>query len=95
MQMKKSIAVAALSVVSLLGLAALPAFCADNDKTPVSEYCASHGDLGLSHGACVAYFTTHNVAPHDATVCRDPGILGFLGVDNHGQCMKKLADLRK
>ena len=93
--MKKSIAVAAISIVSVLTFVALPAVTQENEKTTISEYCASRNDLGLSHGGCVAYFTTHNVVPHDASVCQNPSMRDLLGVTNHGQCMKKLADMRK
>jgi hypothetical protein len=96
--MKPSAAVVALrivSLVSLLSLAASPAIAEENEKATISEYCASRNDLGLSHGACVAYFQTHNVVPHDASVCRDAGIRRLLGVENPGQCVKKLAALRE
>ena len=91
--MKKSAAFSALSIVSFLGFAALPALSGEIEKTPVSEYCAPHDDLGLSHGACVACFTTHNIVPHDATVCQNTGIRSILGVSNHGQCVIQLGDL--
>jgi hypothetical protein len=93
--MKKSRAVPALSLVSLLAFVALPAFAGEGENTTISEYCTSRSDLGLSHGACVAYFTTRNVAPHDATVCRDAAVQSRLGVSNHGQCVKKMAEMRK
>ena len=93
--LKKSVALSALSIVSVLAVAALPAFSEENEATTVSEYCTARNDLGLSHGACVAYFTTRNVAPHDASVCEDTAVQNSLGVTNHGQCMKKLADMRQ
>ena len=92
---KNAVAFVALSTVVILGCVALPALAGDNEKPAISEYCATHADLGLSHGACVAYFTTHNVAPHDATVCQNAGIQSILGVSNHGQCVKKLGEMRK
>jgi hypothetical protein len=93
--MKGSVAFSALSIVSILGFAALPVLSGENENPAVSEYCAAHDDLGLSHGACVAYLTTHNIVPHDATVCQSTGIQSILGVSNHGQCVKKLGELRK
>lgn len=80
-------------MLSLLAMLALPAF-SEEQQTNISAYCASHNDLGLSHGACVAYFTTHNIAPHDASVCQNMSIQTLMGVANHGECMKKLRDLR-
>ena len=93
--MKKSVVLSAFSIVALLAIAALPAFSEQNEKTTISEYCASHSDFGLSHGACVAYFTTHNVVPHDASVCQNTSMQNLLGVTNHGECMQKLADMRR
>jgi hypothetical protein len=94
-QVKISITLAAFSIGSLLSFVVQPAVSQENEKTTISEYCASHGNLGLSHGGCVAYFTTHNVVPHDASVCQNQSMQDLLGVTNHGQCMKKLTDMRK
>jgi len=93
--MKKSVGLAAFSIAALLALVAQTAVSQEIEQTSISEYCASHKNLGLSHGGCVAYFTTHNVVPHDASVCQNPSMRGLLGVTNHGQCMKKLANMRK
>lgn len=93
--MKKPVGLAAFSIVALLALVARPAISQENGQAGISEYCTSRNDLGLSHGGCVAYFTTHNVVPHDASVCQNPAMQRLLGVTSHGQCMKKLADLRK
>ena len=93
--MKKSIAFSAVSAAVILGFVALPALSGENEAPAISEYCATHNDLGLSHGACVAYFTTRSIAPHDATVCQNPGIQSILGASNHGQCVKKLGEMRK
>jgi len=93
--MRKTIAFGSIPIVALLVGVVRPAHSQNTEKTNISEYCVSHNDFGLSHGACVAYFRTHNVAPHDASVCQDAGIQNFLGVTNHGQCMKKLSDVRK
>ena len=82
--MKQSIVYSVLPVVALLGLAALPAVSGETERPAIAEYCASHNDLGLSHGACVAYFTTRNVVPHDATVCQDEGLQNLLGVATRG-----------
>ena len=93
--MKKSIVYSVLPVVALLGLGALPAASGETERPAIAEYCASHNDLGLSHGACVAYFTTRNVVPHDATVCQNEGFQNLLGAANLGQCVKMLGELRK
>jgi hypothetical protein len=93
--MKKSVALASFSITALLAFVAQPAVSQGDEKATIPEYCASRNDLGLSHGGCVAYFTTHNVVPHDASVCQNPSMQGLLGVTNHGQCMKKLAGMRK
>lgn len=93
--MRKSAALFAAMVVAPLIIASLPAFSQENNQTTISDYCVSHIDLGLSHGACVVYLTTHNLVPHDAIVCQDANMQNFLGVTNHGQCMKKLSDMRR
>lgn len=93
--MKKLIVGAPLLVAGFVGLLAGPVLSQAPDAGTISEYCADHRDFGLTHGACVAYFQARNVVPHDASVCQDEGIWKFLGVANHGQCVKRLADLRK
>lgn len=93
--MKKSAALSVFSIVSLLAIVAPPAFSEVQDRTTISEYCASRNDFGLSHGACVAYFTTHNITPHDASVCRNPSMQRLVGAANHGECMQKLGDMHR
>lgn len=90
--MKKAVVLGILAVLSLALTASTHATAGDNDKVTISEFCAAHNDLGLSHGACVAYFVTHNVVPHDASVCKDESLQRLMGVDNHGQCVKKLGE---
>ncbi len=93
--MKRITAVAALAIVSLALVSPALADSRDDDKRTISEFCSQYNDLGLTHGACVAYFETRNVVPHDASVCQMEWIQNVLGVSNHGQCVKKLADMRK
>jgi gamma-glutamylcysteine synthetase len=92
---EKATALSAFTIVALLAIAALPARSEEIEETTISEYCAARNDLGLSHGACVAHLTTHNVVPHDARVCRDTSIQNRLDVSNHGPCMNKLKAVRK
>lgn len=93
--MKRLIVVSVFSILSMSLIAATQATGQDDDKSTVSAYCSDHGDLGLTHGACVAFFTTRNVVPHDASVCRSDDMQQLLGVTNHGQCVKKLAGMRR
>lgn len=93
--MKKLIVVSLFSILSMSSIAATQATGQDDDKSAVSAYCSDRGDLGLTHGACVALFTTHNVVPHDASICGSESIQRLLGVTNHGQCVKKLAGMRR
>lgn len=51
--------------------------------------------MALSHGACVAYFTARNIVPHDASICKDEGVQRWLGVANHGQCVRKLGEMSR
>ncbi len=88
-------AVAVLAIVSLALVSPALVDSRDDDKRTISEFCSQYNDLGLTHGGCVAYFETRNVVPHDASVCQDEGIRAMLGAANHGQCVKKLADMRK
>ncbi len=93
--MKKITAGAVLAIVSLALVSPALADSRDDDKLTIAEFCSNYNDLGLTHGGCVAYFETRNVVPHDASVCQDEGIRRMLGVENHGQCVKKLADMRR
>ena len=93
--MNGHVAFAAVSIVALASVVSLPATASQTGPTTISEYCRSHDDFQLSHGACVAYLQNHNIVPHDATVCADAGIRQMLGVANHGQCLKELALRRK
>jgi len=88
--MKKVLAVGLFAALSLTLTASSQAGVSDDDKTTISEFCSTRNDLGLSHGACVAYFVTHNVVPHDASVCKNEGLQELMGVDTRGQCVKKL-----
>ena len=91
--MKHVTALSVFWLVALLAIVAPPAFSEEHGRTTISEYCASRSDLGLSHGGCVAYITTHNLVPHDASVCQDPSMQKRLGVSNHGECLKKLGEM--
>lgn len=93
--MKKVVVLGVCALLSLTLAASSHAGDQDDEKSTASEYCASHGDLGLSHGACVAYFAARNVAPHDASICRDENVRRWLGADNHGQCVKRLGELSR
>lgn len=93
--MKKVVVSGVCSLLALTLAASSHAGSQDDDRGAVSEYCASHDDLGLSHGACVAYFVARNVVPHDASICRDEGVRRWLGVDNQGQCVRKLGELSR
>ncbi|MDP1909740.1 MAG: hypothetical protein Q8K85_15685 [Hyphomicrobium sp.] len=93
--MKKLIVVSLFTVLSMALTAATQATGHDDDQGTVSAFCSDYGDLGLTHGGCVAFFTTRNVVPHDASVCRSDSMQRLLGVANHGQCVKKLAGMRR
>ena len=67
------------------------ALAAGKDDETVSRFCRDRSDLGLSHGACVAFFTNGNTAPHDADVCKLPWVRSFVGADNEGECVTALA----
>lgn len=92
--MKKGTALFTVLAMAAFLFASLPASSQENNQNNISDYCISHNDLGLSHGACVAYLTTHNIVPHDAIVCQDVNIQNYLSATNHGQCIKKLRDMR-
>lgn len=93
--MKKLFVVSLFSLLSMALIAPTQATGQDDDKSTISEFCSDHNDLGLTHGGCVAYFVTHNIVPHDASICRSSSIQQLLGVTNHGQCVKKLGDMRR
>jgi len=93
--MKKAAVLGAFAVLSLTLIASSPAIGQSNDESTVSEFCAAHNDLGLTHGGCVAFFVTRNLTPHDASVCRNESMQAFLGVTNHGLCVKKLKEMAK
>jgi hypothetical protein len=93
--MRRSIAIFAIAIVAVLNITVLPVSSEQIAKTNISEYCESHSDLGLSHGACVAYLENHNLVPHDATVCHSAGIQNLLGVTSHGQCVRRLGEMHR
>jgi len=94
--MRKIVAVLpALALVSALAAGTALAAGQNEGTGAISDYCRDRGDLGLTHGACVAYFVTHNVVPHDASVCQDEAMQARVGAANHGECVKKLGEMRR
>jgi hypothetical protein len=93
--MKRIMASISFALASLALVSPVLADGREANKHNISEYCSDRNDLGLSHGACVAYLQNRNVAPHDASVCQDEGIRQMLGTSNHGECVTKLADMRR
>ena len=85
--------IAFLALAAALAPAASPAG-GEREKN-LSKYCSERGDLGLSHGGCVALFTAGNIVPHDALICRDPDIQRRLGASNHGQCVAALKERKR
>lgn len=69
---------------------ALAAHAADRGEANVSKFCRDRGDFGLSHGACVAQFTTGNTTPHNADVCRLDWVRAWLRAGNEGECVTAL-----
>lgn len=69
---------------------ALAAHAADRGEATVSKFCRDRGDFGLSHGACVAQFTTGNSTPHNADVCKLAWVRAFVRADNEGECVTAL-----
>ena len=92
--MRKMIMLAVFAAAFSVTAGVPDAFSADDPGETISRFCAEHGDLGLSHGACVTFFTNHNIVPHDATVCKDPATQARVGAKNRGQCVKALKDLK-
>lgn len=90
--MKGFVIGAVAMVVSVFSIAVLASGKADTAST-IAAFCSNHGDLGLSHGGCVAFFTNRNLVPHDASVCLHDDMQRLLGAANHGQCVKKLGDM--
>lgn len=85
--MKRSIILAS---AGLLLAGALAAHAADRGESTVSKFCRDRGDFGLSHGACVAQFTSGNTTPHNADVCKLDWVRGFVRADNEGECVTAL-----
>ncbi len=92
--MKKATLFLAFTLLSVVALS-IQANGEPNDQNTISEFCRTYNDLGLTHGGCVAFFETNNIVPHDASICRMEEIQTLLGVTNHGQCMKKLREMRE
>ena len=82
--MKRSISLFLLIAAAAVFFAVSPTAAGGDGRETISRFCATHGDLGLTHGACVAFFTNRNVVPHDASVCRDPDLREQLGADSVG-----------
>jgi hypothetical protein len=82
-------------VFSALLLAVSLSMAQGQGTNNISKYCSDRGDLGLSHGGCVAFLTANNIVPHDASVCKNKNIQNSVGAKNHGQCMKILRQLRR
>jgi hypothetical protein len=93
-KMKGRASLVVLAAVAALVFTALPAAAGDSAEKTISLYCSDRGDLGLSHGGCVAYFTNGNTVPHDASICREPRWQEWTGARNAGQCVKALKDLK-
>jgi hypothetical protein len=92
--MKKIVgAVAILSCVVALSVGS--ALAAGKDDGTVSRYCRDRNDLGISHGACVAFFKSGNTTPHDADVCKLLWVRSFVGADNEGECVTALAAMKR
>ena len=91
--MKRTVTLFLLMVFPAVFFALSPAAAGDGRKS-TALFCSTYGDLGLSHGACVAYFTNGNVVPHDTSICRDPALRKRIGTRNVGQCVKALKDLK-
>ncbi len=92
--MKRIAAVVLLLSLPALSFAVSPAVAGDKGRETISRFCSTYGDLGLSHGGCVAFFTSRNVVPHDTSICRNSDIREGLAVRNAGQCVKALKDLK-
>ncbi len=91
--MKRLLIPVLAGAVFLISPAADLAFAENDAAEVISKYCKDRNDLGLSHGACVAFLTSANIVPHNAYVCKIPSIRNSLGVENEGQCVKVLQDL--
>ena len=92
--MKKLLVFVVICTVSAFMLAISPSLANNNNNKNISEYCAERGDLGLTHGGCVAYFTANNIVPHDASVCKNPVMQRIVGAKNHGECMKNMKNMK-
>jgi hypothetical protein len=93
-KMKRTAALFLLIALPAVLFCTSPAAAGDKSRETISLFCSTYGDLGLSHGGCVAYFTNHNVVPHDTSICRDPDLRERVGARNVGQCVKALKDLK-
>ncbi len=92
--MKRIAAFVLILILPALSFAVSPAVAGDESRETISRFCATYGDLGLSHGGCVAFFTNRNVVPHDTSICRNSDIREGLAARNVGQCVKALKDLK-
>jgi hypothetical protein len=92
--MKRTAIIFFLIALPAVFYAVSPAAAGDKARETTSRFCSTHGDLGLSHGGCVAFFTNSNVVPHDASICRNPSLREQLDADSVGQCVKILKDLK-
>ena len=92
--MKRTVILFLLAALPAVLFAVSPAAAGEQARETTSRFCSTYGDLGLSHGGCVAYFTNGNVVPHDTSICRDPALRKRIGARSVGQCVKALKDLK-
>jgi hypothetical protein len=85
----------AVSVLACAGALAGAAVAQGRGGDTVARFCSDRNDLGLSHGACVAFFTNGNTRPHDADVCKLGWVRAWTGADTEGACIAALAALKR